>query len=480
MENLRTLAACMLLCASSATSALPSTAGIVEVRDARDPFSKAPSLGFIADAQGHVFASVPEDADALLVRLSDGTEYRADSVYVDAHTGLGLLALKIAIPSATLTSYVWAPEAIVVERKVYGVSKDSKAGTLAFTSGSVARIVASDTPADPDVIWHNVLVGQRLNGSPLMNNCGEVGGIIVGSPDSGDSLAPSGMGEDREKGSGRAVPSEWLVKVFGQYGFKPEFSAQPCLSESALLQKAEDKVEQSEAERQKAEERAREAQEKAKAADEAREKAERGSKEEVAAAAQAREEAEKKAKAEEEARKEAEAMASQVREETEKWTWVAGIGLALLLLLIWAVYRQSVNRANQAKVLAERKEEKAKDELAGRKEQEERMRELPDVVLNGEDTSGERFVLRIPKHSLTEGAVVGRSPGQSEFIINHGEVSRRHFRLFLQDDIVMVEDMRSTNGTEVDGVRLAPGDSAEIRDGTQLRLGNLSLAVRLE
>lgn len=487
MENLKTLVVCVLFCVSSATAALPPIAGIVEVRDARDPFSADPSLGFIADAQGHVFAPLIEDANTLLVRLSDGTEYRADLIHVDAHTGLGLLALKIAAPSGKLTAYAWAPEAIAPERRVYGISKGSKARTLAFLSGSVARIVVSDTPTEPDVIWHNVLVGKRYSGSPLLNNCGEVGGIIVDLPSSEDSLAVSRISEDRNERFGRAIPSEWLVKVFGRHGLKPEFSTQPCLSESAQLQKAEDKVEQSEAERQKAEterqkaeERMREAQEKAEAADKAREKTEKGSKEEIAVAVQAREEAENKAKTEEEARKEAEAAASQVREETEKWSWIAGIGLVLLLLLIWGVYRQSVNRANQAKTAAERKQEKTSSELAEHKAQEARILGLPDVVLNGEDISGERFVLRIPRHSLAEGAVVGRNPGQSEFIINHGEVSRRHFRLFLQEDIVMVEDMGSTNGTEVDGVRLALGDSTEIRDETKLKLGNLSLAVRLE
>ena len=49
----------------------------------------------------------------------------------------------------------------------------------------------------------------------------------------------------------------------------------------------------------------------------------------------------------------------------------------------------------------------------------------------------------------TAGATVGRSPVESAFVINHEQVSRRHFRLLLVSGQVMIEDLGSTNGTVV-------------------------------
>jgi hypothetical protein len=48
---------------------------------------------------------------------------------------------------------------------------------------------------------------------------------------------------------------------------------------------------------------------------------------------------------------------------------------------------------------------------------------------------------------------LGREPGNS-IVINDAEISRRHTRLVLQGDVYMVEDLGSTNGTFVNGVRL--------------------------
>jgi hypothetical protein len=59
---------------------------------------------------------------------------------------------------------------------------------------------------------------------------------------------------------------------------------------------------------------------------------------------------------------------------------------------------------------------------------------------------------------------VGRDLG-NDIVINDPEVSRRHARLFLQNNTYILEDLGSTNGTSVNGQRLAapyvlrPGDS---------------------
>jgi hypothetical protein len=85
-------------------------------------------------------------------------------------------------------------------------------------------------------------------------------------------------------------------------------------------------------------------------------------------------------------------------------------------------------------------------------------------------------------------AVVGRADAVSNFfpdvdLTPHGAldtgVGRRHARLFVQGGAVLVEDLDSTNGTFLNGARLAPRQPAPLRGGEELRLGNLALRVEL-
>ena len=56
-------------------------------------------------------------------------------------------------------------------------------------------------------------------------------------------------------------------------------------------------------------------------------------------------------------------------------------------------------------------------------------------------------------------------------------VSRRHARLFMRDNIVMVEDLDSLNGTFINGERLPPFLPVNIADGDRIRLGALQIDV---
>jgi serine/threonine protein kinase len=59
-------------------------------------------------------------------------------------------------------------------------------------------------------------------------------------------------------------------------------------------------------------------------------------------------------------------------------------------------------------------------------------------------------------------------------------VSRRHSRLLRQDDQWFVEDLASTNGTFVNGVKIPPHQTIAIHRGDILRFGRLELEFRLE
>ncbi len=86
-------------------------------------------------------------------------------------------------------------------------------------------------------------------------------------------------------------------------------------------------------------------------------------------------------------------------------------------------------------------------------------------------------------------------PGRTEFIIgredpvsnvfpdidltdhggDEGGVSRRHARVFIQGQQVLIEDLNSTNYTHVNQQRLTPGQPHPLHDGDQVRLGRVKL-----
>jgi hypothetical protein len=102
------------------------------------------------------------------------------------------------------------------------------------------------------------------------------------------------------------------------------------------------------------------------------------------------------------------------------------------------------------------------------------------------------LVIRDTGHSLplpdSDRVVVGRSDPVSNFypdldLSEHGAlqngVGRRHMRLSVQENQISVEDLDSTNGTFLNGQRLAPRVPRALNDGDELCLGKLVLRVQL-
>jgi len=65
--------------------------------------------------------------------------------------------------------------------------------------------------------------------------------------------------------------------------------------------------------------------------------------------------------------------------------------------------------------------------------------------------------------------VVGRS-ADADYSIAHEDVSRRHCRFTFQNGTVWVEDLNSSNGTEVDGTRLEEGDRTRVSPHSEVIL----------
>jgi hypothetical protein len=73
-----------------------------------------------------------------------------------------------------------------------------------------------------------------------------------------------------------------------------------------------------------------------------------------------------------------------------------------------------------------------------------------------------------------EDVVIGREEG-CEIVIPERQISRQHVRIFKHDNVYYIEDLKSRNGTWINGQRLE--DVRELYDGDEI---HLALAVRLQ
>jgi|SRR3954447_6558879 pSer/pThr/pTyr-binding forkhead associated (FHA) protein len=87
---------------------------------------------------------------------------------------------------------------------------------------------------------------------------------------------------------------------------------------------------------------------------------------------------------------------------------------------------------------------------------------------NGSVPDGATF--RLPSGSIK---TIGRSTG-AEFILDAPMVSRLHCQLSATTEGIEVKDLDSTNGTFVNGARIA---SATLRAGDVLKVGRVDLTI---
>jgi pSer/pThr/pTyr-binding forkhead associated (FHA) protein len=91
------------------------------------------------------------------------------------------------------------------------------------------------------------------------------------------------------------------------------------------------------------------------------------------------------------------------------------------------------------------------------------------MLRTAEDAS-QPFVFRITPGNVK---TVGRAP-RADFVVDAALVSRLHCRLAAGAGEIEATDLKSTNGTYVNGERV---DRATLRDGDRLRVGAVELVV---
>ena len=190
------------------------------------------------------------------------------------------------------------------------------------------------------------------------------------------------------------------------------------------------------------------------------------------------EEQRRREEAEQRRREEAE-KETRRREEQKRfavWGGAAGVVLLLLLALLWVL---SARRRRDAVRVAQDRAATAEQEAA-----DARRRTAPapfDCVLTGSDGSGVALALNLRRDALGTpgGVVIGRDPVESSHVVVDSSVSRTHARVYARGEALHVEDLGSTNGTFLNGRRLAGNQAVRMRDGDELVLGALTLRVEL-
>jgi DNA-binding winged helix-turn-helix (wHTH) protein len=102
---------------------------------------------------------------------------------------------------------------------------------------------------------------------------------------------------------------------------------------------------------------------------------------------------------------------------------------------------------------------------------------LPAVPMPAATTSSCWLISKTRHVALREGDnVIGRDPSGDVWLDGRG-VSRRHAKITVRGDTATIEDLKSKNGTWVNGHRLLGAEP--LKDGDQLKLGSVRITFRV-
>lgn len=73
--------------------------------------------------------------------------------------------------------------------------------------------------------------------------------------------------------------------------------------------------------------------------------------------------------------------------------------------------------------------------------------------------------------------MIGRDARTCNLVLQEPAVSRRHARLFLQDNGLFIEDLAEHNGTFVNGTKLALLGQAQLNDGDIIHIGRAEIRI---
>ena len=100
-------------------------------------------------------------------------------------------------------------------------------------------------------------------------------------------------------------------------------------------------------------------------------------------------------------------------------------------------------------------------------------------IFRGLDPKGEpiSFEMKHDQVLLGRGYVIGRSLADADMLIDHDLISREHLRITFKGDGLYASDLDSTNGTELNGVRMPPFVELIVNFGDVLSLAGVALTL---
>lgn len=85
-----------------------------------------------------------------------------------------------------------------------------------------------------------------------------------------------------------------------------------------------------------------------------------------------------------------------------------------------------------------------------------------------------RVAVRLDQETIS----IGKQKDKVDFVLNDESVSRLHARIYIEEGIVYLEDLNSTNGTFKNGLRLQPYEKRRLEEDDEIRLGKLLFVYR--
>ena len=85
--------------------------------------------------------------------------------------------------------------------------------------------------------------------------------------------------------------------------------------------------------------------------------------------------------------------------------------------------------------------------------------------------NGEQFYQNVFKN---DSLVIGRDEN-CDLNIQSASVSRRHFRLDVEDDKIFISDLGSSNGTSVDGIQIS--EKVQISSRSIIKAGRITIQI---
>lgn len=498
----------------------PAVVEVLQVRAYRQQELQAVVSGFVVNERGAVLTSAHalRRAERFTVTLGEG---RAEVVAALAWRDEGA---DIALLNATgvgAVPLVFAAGGLDAGRRVSTAWRAAD-GRLLTASGALG-VAAGDDPDAP--YQHNAMVTADGYGAPLLDECGRAVGINRRKLGVWRGFASARAGDPEGVVFATAAPRILALLAAKEVSYQAH--AGPCApGEQAALDAAEVARAQAEAATEQAAAATAQAEAAEDAAAQARRQAEQAQQRADLSAAErdelqaelqrAVEEKEQAAAAAQRAADEAAQVAQTAAEQAARARQVArrtaqknrrtlilivigGATVGLLALLVFIrrgrAARRQVATAEAKALDAERRAEgpdpnsrpgwsftAVADESANEFGDESGVESAGDSVAeptteSTAQSAADFYVSMAVLQAAEQGVRIGRNPDSCDYVVAAAAVSREHCRVFLADGRLMLEDLKSANGSCIGARKLEAHAPQQIQDGDRIVLGNIVFQV---